>query len=169
MDNDRRLLLRPFGSADLIDLRAAIDESLEEVQRWLPWGAEEPSTLEHLGRRIDKYAAECADGTAWRLALVDESTARFLGSGALLPYPGPARWKPATGFARAKRVEVLPRAPQQRSFGMHSASEASSGWSCGPSPGTMPARRSPGGWDSITASALRRPARERHPRLSTFS
>jgi ribosomal-protein-serine acetyltransferase len=89
MDNDTRLLLRPFGTGDLIDLRAAIDESLEEVQRWLPWGAEEPSTLEHLGRRIDKYAAECADGTAWRLALVDESTGRFLGSGALLPYPGP--------------------------------------------------------------------------------
>jgi RimJ/RimL family protein N-acetyltransferase len=89
MNNIRRLLLRPFRPDDLLDLRQAIDESLGEVQRWLPWGAEEPSSLEHLGRRIDKYATECAAGIAWRLALVDDTDGRLIGSGALLPYPGP--------------------------------------------------------------------------------
>ena len=85
----RKILLRPFRASDLLALREAIDESLAEVQQWLPWGAEEPSSLEHLAARIDKYAADCATGPAWRLALVDDTTGRFLGSGALLPYPGP--------------------------------------------------------------------------------
>jgi RimJ/RimL family protein N-acetyltransferase len=88
-DVRRRLLLRPFRPDDLLPLREAIDESLAEVQRWLPWGAEEPSSLEHLAARIEKYASECASGTAWRLALVDDGTGRFIGSGALLPYVGP--------------------------------------------------------------------------------
>lgn len=85
----RRLLLRPFRPADLRSVREAIDESLSEVQQWLPWGAEEPSSLEHLAARLAKYTTECANGTAWRLALIDEDTGRFLGSGALLPFVGP--------------------------------------------------------------------------------
>jgi RimJ/RimL family protein N-acetyltransferase len=72
-----------------MSVREAIDESLDEVQQWLPWGAEEPSSLEHLAARLAKYAAECANGTAWRLALVDADTGRFLGTGALLPFVGP--------------------------------------------------------------------------------
>ncbi|MEO8909818.1 MAG: GNAT family N-acetyltransferase [Gemmatimonadaceae bacterium] len=87
--SSRRILLRPFRAEDLLPLRAAIDETLIEVRRWLPWGKEEPSSLEHLAARIDKYANECADGTAWRLALIDAADGRFLGSGTLFPYPGP--------------------------------------------------------------------------------
>lgn len=89
MDNSRQLLLRPFRADDLLPLRHAIDESLAEVQQWLPWGAEEPSSLDHLAARIDKYAAESAEGVALRLALIDDASGRLLGSGALLPYPGP--------------------------------------------------------------------------------
>ena len=85
----RPLLLRPWAPDDLLPLRAAIDESLPEVQRWLPWGWEEPSSLEHLAARIERYARAYAEGTAWRLALVDPSEGTLLGSGALLPYPGP--------------------------------------------------------------------------------
>jgi RimJ/RimL family protein N-acetyltransferase len=83
------LLLRPFRPGDLLALRAAIDESLPDVQRWLPWGKEEPSTLEHLTARLDRYARDFADGTAWRYAIVDAADGRFLGTGTLLPYPGP--------------------------------------------------------------------------------
>jgi RimJ/RimL family protein N-acetyltransferase len=85
----RRLLLRPFRADDLLAVREAIDESLDEVQKWLSWGHEEPSSLEHLAARLDKYAIECANGSAWRLALLDATTKRFLGSGVLLSYPGP--------------------------------------------------------------------------------
>ena len=85
----RSLLLRPWRADDLLPLRAAIDESLPEVQRWLPWGAEEPSSLEHLAARIERYVRECEEGKAWRLALVDASDGALIGSGALLPYPGP--------------------------------------------------------------------------------
>jgi RimJ/RimL family protein N-acetyltransferase len=72
-----------------MSVREAIDESLAEVQQWLPWGVEEPSSLEQLAARLGKYTTECANGTAWRLALVDADTGRFLGSGALLPFVGP--------------------------------------------------------------------------------
>lgn len=85
----RPLLLRPFRAGDVLALRAAIDESLADVQRWLPWGREEPSTLEHLAARLERYAREFADGTAWRYAIVDAADGRFLGSGTLFPYPGP--------------------------------------------------------------------------------
>ncbi|HEY5060944.1 MAG TPA: GNAT family N-acetyltransferase [Gemmatimonadaceae bacterium] len=87
--NSGPLLLRPFRAGDLLALRAAIDESLADVQRWLPWGREEPSTLEHLAARLDRYARDFADGTAWRYAIVDDADGRFLGSGTLFPYPGP--------------------------------------------------------------------------------
>jgi RimJ/RimL family protein N-acetyltransferase len=83
------LLLRPFRPGDLLALRAAIDESLPDVQRWLPWGREEPSTLDHLAARLDRYARDFADGTAWRYAVVDDADGRLLGSGTLFPYPGP--------------------------------------------------------------------------------
>jgi RimJ/RimL family protein N-acetyltransferase len=85
----RSLLLRPFSPDDAPAVRAAIDESLDQVQRWLPWGAEEPSTLEHLTARLTRHAADFASGTAWRYAVVDAADGAFIGSGALLPYPGP--------------------------------------------------------------------------------
>jgi RimJ/RimL family protein N-acetyltransferase len=85
----RSLLLRPFRASDLQPLRAAIDETLPDVQRWLPWGAEEPSSLEVLAARLEKYIRECAEGIAWRLALVDAEDGTLLGSGSLFPYPGP--------------------------------------------------------------------------------
>lgn len=87
--NNRPLVLRPYRADDVMSVREAIDESLDQVQKWLPWGAEEPSSLEHLAARLGKYAAECARGTAWRLALVDAETNRFIGSGSLLPFVGP--------------------------------------------------------------------------------
>lgn len=89
VSSPRRLLLRPWTPDDLLPLRAAIDESLAEVQRWLPWGAEEPSSLAHLAARLDRYTRDYAAGTSCRLALVDATDGALLGSGALLPYPGP--------------------------------------------------------------------------------
>ena len=80
----RPLLLRPWRADDLLALRAAIDESLPEVQRWLPWGKEEPSSLEHLAARLERYTQDFAAGTTWRFALVDDADGSLLGTGALL-------------------------------------------------------------------------------------
>jgi RimJ/RimL family protein N-acetyltransferase len=89
VDSSRPLLLRPWRADDLLPLRAAIDESLPEVQRWLPWGKEEPSTLEHLAARLDRYVHDFAAGTAWRLAIVDASDGALLGTGVLLHCAAP--------------------------------------------------------------------------------
>ena len=80
----RPILLRPWRPDDLLSLRAAIDESLPEVQRWLPWGKEEPSTLEQLAARLDRYAQDFAAGATLRFALVDDADGTLLGTGALL-------------------------------------------------------------------------------------
>lgn len=80
----RPLLLRPWRADDLLALRAAIDESLPEVQRWLPWGKEEPSSLEHLAARLERYAQDFSANTTWRFALVDDADGALLGTGALL-------------------------------------------------------------------------------------
>lgn len=85
----RPILLRPWRADDLLPLRAAIDESLPEVQRWLPWGKEEPSTLEQLAARLERYAKDFADGATLRYALVDDADGTLLGTGALLRCDAP--------------------------------------------------------------------------------
>ncbi|HET7457846.1 MAG TPA: GNAT family N-acetyltransferase [Gemmatimonadaceae bacterium] len=89
VDTSRPLLLRPWRADDLLPLRAAIDESLPEVQRWLPWGKEEPSSLEHLAARLERYAQDFAAGTTWRMAIVDPTDGTLLGTGVLLRCSAP--------------------------------------------------------------------------------
>lgn len=83
------LVLRPWRVSDVPALRAAIDESLDEVKRWLPWGDEEPSSIEHLTARVEKYARDFEEGSAWRYALLREDDHTLLGTGALLRLTDP--------------------------------------------------------------------------------
>lgn len=57
-----RLVLRPWTLADAPLLKRAIDENLEHLQAWMPWAMDEPSTLEAIGARIEKFAADFASG-----------------------------------------------------------------------------------------------------------
>ena len=125
MHDPTPLLLRPWRATDHAALREAIDESLDEVRRWLPWGPEEPSSDERLAARLAAYVADFARGRCWRYALVDAATDRLLGSGALLPYPGPGAlevgyWvrRSAAGRGIARRAAA---ALVRHAFGAHGA------------------------------------------------
>jgi RimJ/RimL family protein N-acetyltransferase len=72
-----RLLLRPWTVADAPLLKRAIDENLEHLQAWMPWAMDEPSTLDVIEARIEKFAADFAAGTdgVYAIFMRDESVA----------------------------------------------------------------------------------------------
>jgi len=83
------LLLRPWRTDDARDLRAAIDESLEQLRPWISWAPQEPTTLPQLTSRLAQYAADFEEGSRWRYAIVERGTGTLLGGASLHPYPGP--------------------------------------------------------------------------------
>ncbi|HET7230985.1 MAG TPA: GNAT family N-acetyltransferase [Longimicrobium sp.] len=83
------LLLRPWHVADAPTLRAAIDESLDQLRPWITWAAQEPTTVPQLEARLAQYAAEFDEGSRWRYAIVERGTGALLGGASLHPYPGP--------------------------------------------------------------------------------
>jgi len=83
------LLLRPWRPDDAPALRAAIDESLDALRPWITWAAAEPTTLEQTRARLVTYAAEFAEGSRWRYAIVLRESGELLGGASLHPYPGP--------------------------------------------------------------------------------
>jgi RimJ/RimL family protein N-acetyltransferase len=50
-----RLVLRRWRAADAPLLRAAIDASLPELQRWMPWARDEPAPVDALARRLATF------------------------------------------------------------------------------------------------------------------
>lgn len=83
------LLLRPWTPDDAPALRAAIDESLDALRPFITWAANEPATLELTRARLAQYAAEFAEASRWRYAVVHRGTGELLGGASLHPYPGP--------------------------------------------------------------------------------
>lgn len=83
------LLLRPWTPDDAPALRAAIDESLDALRPFITWAANEPATLEETRTRLAQYAAEFAEASRWRYAVVHRGTGELLGGASLHPYPGP--------------------------------------------------------------------------------
>ena len=57
-----RLVLRPWQPSDAARMKDAIDDNLSRLQAWMPWAMSEPSTLEEIRARIDKFAADFAAG-----------------------------------------------------------------------------------------------------------
>jgi len=87
--NTPSLLLRPWRTDDARDLRAAIDESLDQLRPWISWAPQEPTTLPELTSRLAQYSADFEEGSRWRYAIVERGTGALLGGASLHPYPGP--------------------------------------------------------------------------------
>ncbi|HVZ49169.1 MAG TPA: GNAT family N-acetyltransferase [Gemmatimonadaceae bacterium] len=60
-------------------LKAAIDESLDGIRAWLPWGGGEPSELPVIVERVEKFRREFGLGGTWAFAIVDRDTGEVLG------------------------------------------------------------------------------------------
>jgi RimJ/RimL family protein N-acetyltransferase len=85
----RRLLIRAWGPPDARELKAAIDGSLAELQRWMAWARQEPSDLSVIEERLARFQAEFQAGTNWACGIFLRSTGEVLGGVSLIPRIGP--------------------------------------------------------------------------------
>lgn len=72
-----RLMLRPHAPGDGPALKAAIDANLEHLQAWMDWAMAEPSSLDVIEARIEKFVAGFATGPDWGYSIrrrTDERT-----------------------------------------------------------------------------------------------
>ena len=84
-----RLLIRGWSPPDAAELKAAIDGSLAELQRWMAWARNEPSDLPVIEERLARFQAEFQAGTNWACGIFLRSSGEVLGGVSLLPRIGP--------------------------------------------------------------------------------
>ncbi|MDQ5836288.1 MAG: GNAT family N-acetyltransferase [Acidobacteriota bacterium] len=83
------LVLRPWRVEDARRLRAAIDESLDSLKRWMSWGRDEPTPLAVLEERLRADAEAFAAGRRWRYAMLLGHGGPLAGGAGLHPRVGP--------------------------------------------------------------------------------
>lgn len=74
-----RLTLRRWKPADAEHLKQAIDETLEGLKRWVPWGAAEPSELPVIRERLEKFEREFGHGGNWGFGIFDRDEQQLWG------------------------------------------------------------------------------------------
>jgi RimJ/RimL family protein N-acetyltransferase/GNAT superfamily N-acetyltransferase len=84
-----RLLLRRWRKADAPQLKAAIDDNLAHLQRWMPWAMSEPSPIEVIEQRLAGFEAQFDRGVEWLFAIRSRETDRVIGGTGLHPRIGP--------------------------------------------------------------------------------
>lgn len=78
------LVLRPLATSDAAEITRAVEESLLELRRFMPW-AHLPITFEAQLSRVKQVAADYAAGRALGMGLFDHETGAFLVSLGLEP------------------------------------------------------------------------------------
>lgn len=78
-----RLLIRGWRPGDAGMLKEAIDSSLPELVQWMPWAATEPSPLESIAERIDKFRRAFDEGRDWTYGVFDAAETRVIGGSGL--------------------------------------------------------------------------------------
>ncbi len=82
-------MLRAWTRADAPLFKAAIDASLPELRRWIPWAKDEPSTQRQIEARLDGYARDFAEGRDALYGVFDAGEAELLGGAGLYRRVGP--------------------------------------------------------------------------------
>jgi RimJ/RimL family protein N-acetyltransferase len=84
-----RLVLRCWQPADAPLLKSALDLSLEHLRAWMPWAMNEPSPLDAVERRLERYRSEFLTGEGFAYGLFDPAETEVLGGSGLMPRVGP--------------------------------------------------------------------------------
>ena len=118
-----RLLLRAWRRDDAALLKEAVDASLPELKRWMPWAASEPSPLESFVERIEKFRRAFEEGRDWTYGVLDPDGARALGSAGLHARGEPGRleigyWIRSGETGKGLATEVA-SALARRAFDLH--------------------------------------------------
>lgn len=87
-----RLCLRPVARDEVMSLKVAIDTSLEALQPWLAWAANEPTPLHSLSARNDEANARFERDEDWSYGIFRHDEQRVLGRIAL------HRWRDTSDF-----------------------------------------------------------------------
>ena len=74
-----RLVLRPWRRTDAPLLKAAIDANLEHLRAWMAWAATEPSPIEAIERRIDRFDQSFRAESEWGYAIFSEGEKMLYG------------------------------------------------------------------------------------------
>jgi RimJ/RimL family protein N-acetyltransferase len=118
-----RLLLRCWRRGDALLLKGAVDDSLPELQRWMPWAATEPSPLKSFQERIEKFRRAFAEGREWTYGVFDPDETRVLGGAGLHSRSEPGRleigyWIRSGETGKGLATEVA-AALADRAFALH--------------------------------------------------
>ena len=78
-----RLIVRRYQPEDAALLKAAIDQSLDRLQPWMPWAREEPTPLPELAARLATFADRFDAGLEWVVGIFDRQEQTLLGGAGL--------------------------------------------------------------------------------------
>lgn len=75
-----RVVLRCYQASDAPLLKKAVDKSLPELKRWMPWAKDEPQTLEQKLLLVNRFAEDFKKGIDYSFAILNLSQTELLGS-----------------------------------------------------------------------------------------
>lgn len=104
-------------------LKDAVDSSLVELKRWMPWASTEPSPLQSFTERIEKFRRAFLEGRDWTYGVFDHGETRVLGGAGLHPRSEPGRleigyWIRSSDTGRGLASEAA-AALGERAFHLH--------------------------------------------------
>lgn len=82
--NTERLLLRCLDFKDVYELKAAIDESKDHLQRWMAWAKHEPEDIDKKLERIRTRRAEFDSDQAYQYGIFLRGDDKLIGTIALM-------------------------------------------------------------------------------------
>lgn len=80
-----RLILRRWTPDDAPQLKAAIDSSLEHLQRWMPWARSEPTPIEGMRERLSAFSRNYDAGAEWLYGIFGADGQTVIGGTGLHP------------------------------------------------------------------------------------
>lgn len=84
-----RLVLRCWELSDAPLLKHAVESSLAHLRQWMPWAMQEPSDLEVVEERLERYRDNFLSGRDFVFGLFDPSECEVFGSSGLHTRVGP--------------------------------------------------------------------------------
>ena len=84
-----RLVLRRWRPEDAPALKALVDANLEHLRPWMPWAVHEPSPVELITERLERFERHHRDGLEWTMAICLGADDVLIGGAGLHPRIGP--------------------------------------------------------------------------------
>jgi RimJ/RimL family protein N-acetyltransferase len=83
-----RLVLRCWAPRDAPQLKSAIDRSLDHLQQWMPWAMSEPSAVDVIEARLDRFRDSFLRGHDWPYGIFDAGETEVVGGAGIHPRIG---------------------------------------------------------------------------------